>query len=64
MSDNWLEALDEYEVQVIVLDPDSDLAPTLRLQPGWVVDFEDREAIFFVRADLTNRVTPRIMVEI
>ena len=52
MSDNWLEVLDEYEVQFIVLDPDSDLAPILRLQPGWVVNFEDREAIFFVRAEM------------
>ena len=45
--------LDEYGVQFLVLDrhDDSDLLKLFRSQPGWAVDFEDKEAIIFARAD-------------
>lgn len=52
MNENWLETLDEQGVQFVILDPcdDRDLAKAMRSQPGWEVDFEDREATIFARA--------------
>ena len=47
--------LEEYEVEFLVLDPhtDSELLGLFQSQPGWVVDFEDREAIVFARTDIS-----------
>jgi hypothetical protein len=48
----WLEQLDEDGVEFVILDlhGDSDLLEIFRLQPAWTVDFEDGEAVIFVRA--------------
>ena len=50
---DWSGALDEYGVQFLILNrrDDSDLLNLFRSQPGWAVDFEDGEAVIFVRAD-------------
>jgi len=52
--EDWPGILDEYGVQFLVLDrhDDSDLLNIFRSQPGWVVDFEDGEAIIFARASV------------
>jgi hypothetical protein len=54
-NEDWLEMLDEYDVQFLVLDlhTDSELLGLFRSQPGWAVDFEDREAIIFARTDIS-----------
>ena len=56
VNENWLEALDEYGVQFLVLDrcSDGDLLKLFLSQPGWTVDFEDEEAVLFVRADIAQ----------
>jgi len=48
---NWLDQLDEYDVQSVVLDlhSDGDLVDIFRRQPAWTVDFEDGEAVIFLR---------------
>jgi len=52
----WLRGLDEYDVRFLVLDLDSDrkLVEFFQSQPGWTVDFEDGEAVLFVRADVAQ----------
>jgi hypothetical protein len=52
-NENWLKVLEEHSVQFLVLDPhtDSELLGLFRAQPGWAVDFEDKEAIIFARTD-------------
>lgn len=51
-NEDWLGVLDECGVQLLVLDrcDDNDLLNFFRSQPGWTVDFEDEEAVIFVRA--------------
>jgi hypothetical protein len=57
-NEDWPAVLDEYGVQFLALDlhSDSELVKLFRAQPGWTVDFEDRDAIIFARAD-TAQVT-------
>lgn len=52
MNRDWLERLDEDGVEFVILDlhGDSDLVEIFRPQPAWTVDFEDGEAVVFVRA--------------
>ena len=54
-NEDWLEMLEEYEVEFLVLDPhtDSELLGLFKSQPGWAVDFEDREAIIFARTNIS-----------
>ena len=54
-NDDWLKMLEEYEVEFLVVDPhtDSELLGLFRSQPGWAVDFEDREAIIFARTEIS-----------
>jgi hypothetical protein len=53
MNVDWLGVFEEYDVEFIALDlhGDSELVNLCRSQPGWTVDFEDGEAVIFVRAD-------------
>jgi len=46
--------LDRYGVRFLVLDTRNDigLLELFRSQSGWTVDFEDEEAVIFVRADI------------
>lgn len=48
---DWLDQLDEYGVEFIILDLDGDceLVEVFRLQTSWIVDFEDGEAVIFAR---------------
>ena len=50
---DWLGVFEEHGVEFIALDlhGDSDLVNLCRSQPRWTVDFEDGEAVIFVRAD-------------
>jgi len=54
MNENWPAVLDEHDVQFLALDRhgDSKLVKLFRSQPGWAVDFEDGEAVPFVRAGM------------
>jgi len=54
--EDWPQVLDEYGVQFLVLDrhDDSDLLDLFRSRPGWMVDFEDKEAVLFARADISQ----------
>lgn len=51
---NWLTMLDAYHVRFLVLSlySESDLVRYFRSQPGWIVDFEDEEAIIFARTNV------------
>jgi hypothetical protein len=49
--DGWREALTEYAVDTVVIEPDSPLAAALRSEPGWRIDYEDDLAVIFKRED-------------
>ena len=50
--DDWLALFDRQNVRFVILNllEDNDLVKTLRSQPGWMVDFEDTDAVIFARA--------------
>ena len=54
---DWPAVLDEHGVQFLALDRhgDSELVKLFRSQPGWRVNYEDGEAVLFVRADAPRR---------
>lgn len=56
-SEHWLGLLDEHDVQFLALDvrDDSNMVKLFRSQPGWAIDFEDREAVLFVRSGGTGQ---------
>lgn len=55
-SHDWLQMLDEENVQFIILDlqSDADLVEIIRLQSKWTVDFEDAELVIFTSAKSTG----------
>jgi len=54
ISHYWLDALEKHHVRYISLDPQHDkkLIDVLRNRSEWIVEFENDEAIFFVREQL------------
>ena len=48
----WLQLLDEENVQLVILDPhlDTELIEIIRLQPEWNIDFEDDEMVIITIA--------------
>jgi len=50
--DIWLEILERYRVQFLILDRerDSTLMSLVRSQPGWEVDFENEVSVLFSRS--------------
>jgi len=50
--DDWLQALEEYAVQFVVLSQSQDdkLVKTLQRQTGWSADFEGDESVIFIRS--------------
>jgi hypothetical protein len=50
---DWMGILDEYEVRYLALDlrSDGDVVSLVRARPDWAVDFEDEQAVLFVRAE-------------
>jgi hypothetical protein len=48
--DGWRETLDEYSVNLVVVEAASGLAARLRDDPGWRLDYEDKQAVAFVRS--------------
>ena len=52
LNDDWPRILDEHGVRFLALDRhcDSHAVRLFRSQPGWRVDYEDGEAVLFVRA--------------
>ena len=49
--EDWLAALDAYDVRYLVLDrrDDAVLLRQFGRRPGWMVDFEDGEAVVWAR---------------
>ena len=47
--ENWLQLLDEENVQLVILDAqlDLELVNAIRSQPAWNIDFEDNELVIF-----------------
>lgn len=51
----WDQILDEYRIRTVVIPPGNKLAGVLRLRSEWKIEFEDTQAIIFVRrANLTG----------
>jgi hypothetical protein len=46
---NWQEGLEKYHVQTVVVPPASGLAGLLRLDAAWKKEFEDKQAVVFVK---------------
>jgi len=57
ISRHWLDVLEENHVRFMVLDPQHDrkLIEQLQTRPGWMVEFANDEAIFFVRDEMAFR---------
>jgi hypothetical protein len=45
----WRETLDKYGINVVAVEAGSGLARSLREEPGWSLDYEDKMAAVFVR---------------
>ena len=54
ISRHWLDMLEENQVNFIALDPlhDVKLIEQLQTRPGWMVEFTNDEAIFFLRYEM------------
>jgi hypothetical protein len=54
VNEDWVEVLDGYGVQFLILDvhSDSELVELFQSQPRWIVDFQDGEAVIFARAEV------------
>jgi len=54
VNEDWVEVLDGYGVQFLILDVHSDreLVELFQSQPRWIVDFQDGEAVIFTRAEV------------
>ena len=52
----WLKMLDDYGVQFLALDLESDswLIKLAQSRPEWVVDFQDGESVLFVRTGVAR----------
>ena len=48
---HWLDVLEENNVRFMALDPQHDqkLIEQMQTRQGWVIEFADDEAVFFVR---------------
>jgi hypothetical protein len=47
--DGWQELLDEYQIQLVVVETNSVLAKLLRLEPDWQEVYSDQMAVIFTR---------------
>ena len=54
ISHHWLDVLEENHVTFMALDPlhDAKLIEQVQTRPGWMVEFSNDEAIFFVRDEM------------
>jgi hypothetical protein len=48
---DWLAWFDQEDVRSVILDRrgDRDLVEMLRCRHGWMIDFEDKESVIFMR---------------
>ena len=64
----WLRMLDRYSVRQAVLDRQEDhqLVAFLESQVGWVCEYQDDDAVLFVRADeaKVQEFAPRVLVSV
>ena len=56
ISRHWLDVLEKNHVRFMALDPhhDGKLIEQLLLRPGWIVEFANEDAMFFVRKELSQ----------
>jgi hypothetical protein len=49
--DQWLAALEAYDVQYVILDTerDGELLRTVQSNPGWIIDFQEGNSMLFAR---------------
>jgi hypothetical protein len=47
--DGWRETLDAYGIRLVVVETGSGLARALRDEPGWSLDYTDKQAVVFTR---------------
>jgi hypothetical protein len=54
ISRHWLDVLEENNVRFMALDPQHDrkLIEQLQTRQGWMIEFANDEAIFFVREEM------------
>jgi hypothetical protein len=54
ISRHWLDVLEENNVRYMALDPQHDrkLIEQLQTRQGWVIEFANEEAVFFVRDEM------------
>jgi hypothetical protein len=54
ISRHWLDVLEENNVRFMALDPQHDrkLIEQLQTRQGWIIEYANDEAIFFVRDDI------------
>lgn len=54
ISRHWLDVLEENNVRFMALDPhhDEKLIEQLQTRPGWIIEFANDEAIFFIRDEM------------
>jgi hypothetical protein len=50
----WEATLDKYKIGYVVMEADSGLARNLRTAPGWKLDYEDKQAVVFVREAVSH----------
>ena len=50
----WDATLDKYKINYVVMEADSGLARSLRTAAGWKLDYDDKQAVVFVREAVSN----------
>lgn len=50
----WEATLDKYQIGYVVMEADSGLTRSLRTAAGWRLDYEDKQAVVFVREAAAN----------
>lgn len=50
----WEDTLDKYQISFVAVEAQSGLAGNLRTTPGWTLDYEDEQAVVFVRDGVGN----------
>ena len=48
--DDWQQTIQRWEIQSVLVPPQSALATGLRNAPGWIVSFEDAQAVVLTRS--------------
>jgi len=52
--ENWQQTLNDYGINLVVIEPQSGLARVLRSEPGWQQVYADDLAVVFIREDVNG----------